>query len=191
MFNELRFFVEIAEVALLYLLGSLLARMKLSKSRVSIFADHIRFAVQEIAIGTHTVTHNARFQSRIGARPNDYRSFNEFLRNVREQTSSASLQADGRIAWSDARAEHGWCPAQNLYEPESAGGLTDLAERGNDAVRVWKDYARRMHGIEPLFVKPSPAELFGAVVLFASIHTNSPLLPELGLILDLADKVSG
>ena len=127
--NTMKVFVENVEIGLLYCTGSLLVRLALGRSPEDALRDHLSYGAQEIAAGTHGSTHTARFQSRIGARPNYYRSFEEFLRNVRKQTMRASIKPDGNLAWSDPEATRGWCPAQNKYQLRDGSALTGLAER--------------------------------------------------------------
>jgi hypothetical protein len=191
LFNAMRFFVENAEIAILYCIGSLLVRIRLGKSPKAALENHIRYGAQEIAAGTHILTHKARFQSRLGARPNYRRSFEEFLRNVREQMMRASLQPDGNIAWSDLEGsrERGWCPAQNKYEPQGSDNLEDLAKQGHAAIEAWKEYGQTKFGVQPIFARPTPAELFGSVALFATVHENSPLRPDHDLVQDLARQL--
>ena len=190
LFNAMKFFVEISEVALLYGLGSVLARINLGQSRDDVLRDHIRHGAQEIAAGTRTVTHRARFQSRIGARPNDYRSFGEFLRNVGIQTGRASIETMGTIIWSDAASERGWCPAQNLYEPRDVGSaardLADLSAQAQTAVKAWREHGNNRFAAEPIFCEPTPAELFANVVVFATLDEDGPLRPDSKLLQELA-----
>ena len=192
LFDAMKFFVENAEIGVLYCLGSLLTRIALCRSAEDALRGHLRHGPREIAAGTQRVTHAARFQSRVGARPNDYRSFREFLRNVRRRTAGASLRNDGTIAWPewDARRERGWCPAQNAYEA-GGGGTVDLAREGRAAVDAWRAYGRTRFGIEPLLSTPAPSELFGCLVVFATMHEHSPLRPESEPMRELAAAVEG
>lgn len=187
-FNSLTFFVENAEIGILYCLGSLLTRLKLGRLPQDALQDHVCYGPKEIAAGTLTVTHRARFQSRRGARPNDYRSFDQFLKHVSEQTARASLQPDGSIAWdnSDTPNERGWCPAQNRYEPRGRRELKDLAEQGSAAVEAWREYGRTRYGVTPILSTPAPSELFGAFVVFATIHEHSPLRADSNFLQKLA-----
>lgn len=179
-FNDMVFFVENAEVAMLYCLGPLLVRLKLGAAPEEALKQHIRYGAQDIAAGTYRLTHAARFQSRIGARPNSYRSFAEFLRNVNDQASGASLADDGRIDWNEPNINQrrGWCPAQNSYENAAGEDMGGFAIEGRDAVQAWKEHGRKTFGIEPAFSKPTPAELLGCAIIFAVMHEGSPLRPE-------------
>lgn len=189
LFNTMKFFVENAEVALSYCIGSLLTRIILARSPDAVLEGHIRYGTHEIATGTRTFTHGARFQSRIGARPNDYRSFEEFLGNVGKQAAGTTLQPDGSIAWSTALPERGYCPAQNKFEPRNPSGLADFAERGRAAVDAWKNYGLAKFGVEPFFDRSTPGELLGAVVVFATAHENSLLRPGSELLQELAGRL--
>jgi hypothetical protein len=184
LFNARKFFVENAEVGISYCLGTLLVRMGLGESPNEALAGHIRYGSQDIAAGTHMLTHSARFQSRIGARPNDYRSYSQFLNNAGRQLAGASLAADRSIAWPDhgASKERGWCPARNNFAQRGSADLSDLAARGNAAVSAWRQYGLQRFGTEPVFTSFTAAQLFGATVLFVTMHDESPLRPDSGLL---------
>ena len=184
----IRFSVENAEISTLYGLGSLLMRMTHGAPTDEVIRQQVRFGVQDIAWGTHLVTHNARFQSRVGARPNYFRSFDEFRRNVRKQVGASSIQPDGRIDYFDTHSPRtrGWCPAQNRYDGKGSDALTGLAKEGQEAVASWTDYARQKFGVVPEYSEATAGELLASVVLFAILHEGSPLYPESALMHELA-----
>ncbi|GEL98359.1 hypothetical protein [Cellulomonas terrae] len=169
-----RFFVENAEIAVLYGLGTLLTRRWLGQPDDVATAGAARHGAADVAAGTRRLTHTARFQSRRGARPFGYRSFAEFLRTVRERASVATSAADGAIEWHDAADEHprGWCPAQHRYVTEAGA-----AGPGRRDVEDWRRYGRQQHGVEPVLGGDNPADLLGAVVMFTLLDEACPLRP--------------
>jgi hypothetical protein len=177
--SGIRFSVENAEIATLYGLGSMLMRIHHADSTGGVLAQQICFGVQDIGGGTHMLTHNARFQSRLGARPNYYRSFAQFLRNTRKQIDMSPVQADGRIDWADTHAplKRGWCPSQNHFSGEHPGPLSGPARDGRDALAAWQRYGLQHFGVTPEFSEPTAGELLAAVVLFTLLHEDSPLRP--------------
>lgn len=187
----IRFSVENAEIATLYGLGSLLMRIRASGPTGVALRQQVRFGVQDIGWGTHLVTHNARFQSRLGARPNYYRSFAEFLRNVRKQIDTSPVRDDGQIDWFDLHApqKRGWCPAQNQYQENADGRLTDQSKRGHDACTSWTEYARNRFGVTPEYSEPTAGQLLASLVQFALLHDGSPLRPESALMSELNVKL--
>jgi hypothetical protein len=187
----IRFSVENAEIATLYCLGSLLMRVHQGEATATVLDQQIRFGVQDIAWGSRLVTHNARFQSRIGARPNYRRSFAEFLRNVRKQIATSPVQPDGQIDWFDTHAPQirGWCPAQNLYDVQPADDAGGFAQQGREAVAAWTAYAQRHFGVSPVYSEPSAVQLLASVVLFTILHEGSPMRPESDLVEHLADEL--
>lgn len=187
----IRFSVENAEIATLYGLGSLLMRVRQSGPTDEVLRQQIRFGVPDIAWGTHLVTHNARFQSRLGARPNYYRSFDEFLRNVRKQIGASAIAPDGRIDWFDTHSHQirGWCPAQNHYEAKHSDHLSSYARQGRAAIAAWTEYSQHRFGVAPEYTEPSAGELLASVVLFAILHEGSPLRPGSDLIRELTESL--
>lgn len=191
LFNSMRFFVTNAEVALGYSIGTLLVRLKLGSSPSRALEDHLKFGAQDIAAGARTFTHKARFQSRVGARPNDYRSFEQFLVNVGERAQGACLDDGGQIIWNaaDALRERGYCPAQNAYESSDPDARADLAEEGRKEFERWKHYGRTVHGVEPVEGRPAPSELLGNAVVFMTMQEESPLRPSSSFMSELADRL--
>lgn len=187
----IRFSVENAEIATLYGLGSLLMRVRVGGPGGPALRQQVRFGVQDIGWGTHLVTHNARFQSRLGARPNYYRSFAEFLRNVRKQIDTSPVQNDGQIDWFDLHAsqKRGWCPAQNQYQENAGGRLAGQAQRGHDACTSWKHYAQKHFDVTPEYSEPTAGQLLASLVQFALLHDGSPLRPESALMSELIGKL--
>jgi hypothetical protein len=187
----IRFSVENAEIATLYGLGSLLMRVRRSGPTNEVLRQQIRFGVPDIAWGTHLVTHNARFQSRLGARPNYYRSFGEFLRNVRKQIDLSPIAPDGRIDWFDTHSPQirGWCPAQNHYEAKHSEDLSSYAQQGRAAIASWTEYSQHRFGVAPEYSEPSAGELLASVVLFTILHEGSGLCPGSDLIRDLTERL--
>lgn len=189
--SGMRFSVENAEIATLYGLGTLLMRTTKSGPTQEVLHQQIRFGVQDIAWGTHLVTHNARFQSRLGARPNYFRSFDEFLRNVRRQLDTSPVQENGQIDWFDTHSpqQKGWCPAQNRYHGKNPDDLAGHARQGRDALASWEAYAQNHFGASPDYCEPTAGELLASVVLFTILHEGSPLRPESALINELASRL--
>ena len=187
----IRFSVENAEIATLYGVGSLLMRIRASSPAGPALRQQVRFGVQDIAWGTHLVTHNARFQSRLGARPNYFRSFAEFLRNVRKQIDTSPVQDDGQIDWSDMHApqKRGWCPAQNQYQHNTDEILAGEAQRGHNACAAWTEYAQTHFGTTPEYSEPTAGQLLASLVQFALLHDGSPLRPESALMGELTVKL--
>lgn len=179
-FNSIEFFVENAETAISYCLGSLLTRMLLENApNEQILKNHVMFTPQEIAAGTKTVTHLARFQSKVGARPNDFRSFTKFLQCVEDEARGACLDKDGKIQWNRELNVQGGCPMRNLYvrrneEIELLGG----AKRALEEKTLWSVYANCNYATEPKFYEPISGELLGALVVFATIEEGSPFRPD-------------
>jgi hypothetical protein len=189
--SGIRFSVENAEIATLYCLGSMLMRIKCGSQAGTVLEQQIRHGVQDIALGTRLVTHNARFQSRLGARPNYYRSFAEFLRNVREQAAGRTVREDGQIIWVDRHSSQvkGWCPAQNQYDIGRQDHVTGLAQKGRAAIESWKEYAQFRFGVTPVYSEATAGELLASTVLFATLHQGSPLRPESTLMSRLAARI--
>lgn len=190
--SGMRFSVENAEIATLYGLGSLLMRISHGSIADEALRQQIRFGAQDIAWGTHLVTHNARFQSRLGARPTYYRSFSEFLRNVSKQTGASAMQHDGRIDYFDTHSPQvrGWCPAQNQYDGKQPDGLAGYAKDGQNAIASWKEYAQSRFGVAPEYSEATVGELLASVVLFVTLHEGSPLRPDSALVRELTERLA-
>lgn len=185
LFTAMRFYVENAEIALLYNFGSVLVRLRLGQPVDLAWRSHLRFGAHDIAAGTRRLTHTARFQSRLGARPNQFRSFAEFLRTVERAASIARVLPSGEVDWRDGTESRirGWCPAQNSYGSADAGAWPDsLVSAAIAETEDWRLFGRQRDGVEPLLNGSNAAELLGALIVAGTMHETGVLRPGGGLL---------